>query len=243
MSLADEHAGESDSNQPGVDPSVREALAAAARRSAVGHVAPGEAPTSSALLAAMGGIRGLVESILPGLAFLVIFTITQELVASVVAPVVVALGFVVARVVSRTPVSSALVGVLGVALSAGLALITGRAEDNFVLGFVINSLFLIAILVSVIARRPLVGLIATFLVPSAADWREDKAKFRVALIATVLWAALFALRLAVELPLYFAEATQALATAKLLLGVPLYAGVLWVTWLLMRTAYGRSESA
>ena len=142
----------------------------------------------------MGGIRGLVESILPGLAFLVIFTITQQLVASVVAPVVVALAFVVVRLVSRTPVSSALVGVLGVGLSAGLALFTGRAEDNFLLGFVINGLFLIAIVVSVIARRPLVGLIATLLVPTAADWRDDRAKFRVALIATVLWAGLFALR-------------------------------------------------
>lgn len=242
MSSADEHSGESGADEIGVDPSVREALAAAARRSAVGQVAPGEAPTTSALLAAMGGIRGLVESILPGLAFLVIFTITQQLVASVVAPVVVAIGFVGARLISRTPVSSALVGVLGVALSAGLALITGRAEDNFVLGFIINAVFLIAIAVSVIMGRPLVGIIATFLVPTAADWRQDRAKFRVALIATVLWAGLFALRLGVELPLYFAEATQALATVKLLLGVPLYAGVLWVTWLLMRTAYGRTTS-
>ena len=242
MSSEDEHEGQPVPGDSGGDPSVREALAAAARRSAVGQVAPGEAPTTGALLAAMGGIRGLVESILPGLAFLVIFTITPQLVASVVAPVVVALAFVVVRLVSRTPVSSALVGVLGVGLSAGLALFTGRAEDNFLLGFVINGLFLIAIVVSVIARRPLVGLIATLLVPTAADWREDRAKFRVALIATVLWAGLFALRLGVELPLYFAEATQALATVKLLLGVPLYAGVLWVTWLLMRTAYGRTAS-
>jgi len=224
------------------DPSVREAFAAAARRSAVGHVAPGETPTGGALLAAMGGVRGLVESILPGLSFLVIFTLTQQLVISVVAPVIVAVIFVVVRLISRTPVSSALVGVLGVALSAGLALITGRAEDNFLLGFIINAVFLTAIIISLIARRPLVGLIATLLVPAATDWREDKAKFRVALIATVLWAGLFAVRLSVELPLYFAEATQALATMKLLLGVPLYAGVLWVTWLLMRAAYGRQTT-
>ncbi|MBH0083377.1 DUF3159 domain-containing protein [Salinibacterium sp. SWN167] len=242
MSSVDGPSSESEDDQVTADPTVREALAAAARRSAVGHVAPGEAPTSGALLEAMGGVRGLVESILPGLAFLVIFTITQELVASVVAPVVVALGFVAVRLATRTPVSSALVGVVGVALSAGLALFTGRAEDNFLLGFVINAVFLVAIVVSVIARRPLVGLIAALLVPTAADWREDKAKFRVALIATVLWAGLFSVRLGIELPLYFAEATQALATMKLLLGVPLYAGVLWVTWLLMRTAYGRTTT-
>ncbi|MGV8876548.1 MAG: DUF3159 domain-containing protein [Rhodoglobus sp.] len=225
-----------------VEPSVRDALASAARRSGVGRVAPGQAPTVGALLAAMGGIRGLVESILPGLSFLVIFTITQQLVASVVAPVVVAVGFVVVRLVSRTPASSAVVGVLGVGLSAGLALITGRAEDNFVPGFVINAVFLLAILISVMVRRPLVGVVASLLVSSAGDWRHDRAQFRVALIATVVWAGLFAVRLAVELPLYFAQATQGLATMKLLLGVPLYAGVLWVTWLLMRTAYGKTST-
>ncbi|MGV8912330.1 MAG: DUF3159 domain-containing protein [Rhodoglobus sp.] len=243
MSSTDDNSNSDGDEQAPVDPSVREALTAAARRSAVGQVAPGETPTAGALLTAMGGIRGLVESILPGLSFLVLFTLTQQLVVSVVVPVIVAAVFVLVRLVTRTPVSSALVGVLGVALSAGLALITGRAEDNFLLGFVINAVFLTAIVISLIARRPLVGVIATLLVPDASDWRTDKAKFHVALIATFVWAGMFALRLAIELPLYFAEATQALATMKLLLGVPLYAGVLWVTWLLMRAAYRRRPSA
>lgn len=242
MISSDDSTNSVSDDQPAMDPSVREAFMSAARRSAVGQVAPGETPTAGALLSAMGGIRGLVESILPGLSFLVIFTLTQQLVVSVVVPVIVALAFVGVRLVSRTPVSSALVGVLGVALSAGLALITGRAEDNFLLGFIINAVFLTAIVISLIVRKPLVGLIASLLVPAAGDWREDKAKFRVALIATFVWAGMFALRLAVELPLYFTQATQALATMKLLLGVPLYAGVLWVTWLLMRAAYGRPAS-
>ncbi|QYH36069.1 DUF3159 domain-containing protein [Salinibacterium sp. M195] len=242
MSSGDAPSGSASDDATPVDPAVREALASAARRSAVGHVAPGEAPTASALLAAMGGIRGLIESILPGLSFLVLYTVTQQLAVSVLVPVAVAVVFVVVRLISRTPISSALVGVLGVGLSAGLALITGRPEDNFLPGFVINTVFLVAIVVSLLMRRPLVGAIASLLVPTAADWRRDKAKFRVALIATFMWAGLFAVRLAVELPLYFAEATQALATMKLLLGVPLYAAVLWVTWLLMRAAYGRPTS-
>lgn len=242
MSSSEDSSNSTNGNDAPVDPSVREALASAARRSAVGQVAPGEAPTSGALLAAMGGVRGLVESILPGLSFLVIFTLTQQLAISVVVPVIVAVSFVVVRLVTRTPASSAFVGVVGVALSAGLALITGRAEDNFVLGFIINAVLLAAIVISVIARRPLVGVIVSLLVSSEGDWREDTAKFRVALIATILWAGLFAVRLGVELPLYFAEATQVLAAMKLLLGVPLYAGVLWVTWLLMRTVYGREAS-
>ena len=64
----------------------------------------------------------------------------------------------------------------------------------------------------------------------------------MATIATVLWALLPAIRLAVEVPLYLAEAADGLAIAKLVLGVPLYAILLWVTWLLIRTAWSTSAA-
>ena len=223
-------------------PSVQESLAAVARKSAIGKVAPGETPSGSALLAAMGGIRGLVESILPGLGFLVTYTITQNLLLSVLIPFVLAIAFVVIRLVSKQPWTSAAAGVLGIGLSAGLALFTGRAEDNFVFGFVINGVFLLVLLVSLAVRWPLIGVIASLVTGEGAAWRDDRAKVKVAVIATVLWCGLFAVRLGAELPFYFAGNTQVLATLKLILGVPLYAGMLWVTWLLVRTVYARPRS-
>lgn len=229
--------------QPTEPEDERPSLGDAARKSSFGVVTPGETPTAHALLAAMGGIRGLVESILPGLTFLVVFTITGQLLPSVLIPLAIAVAFVIARVVTRSPYTSALAGVLGIALSAGLALITGRAEDNFVLGFGINAVFLVALLVSLAARWPLVGVIASLITSDGSAWRDDRAKFRVAVISTILWCGLFAVRLGVELPLYFAGNTAALAALKLILGVPLYAAMLWVTWLLMRTAYSRSSEA
>lgn len=229
---------------PGDDPNLKplgESLAEAAKRSGFGAVEPGEAPTSGALLRAMGGVRGLVESILPGLAFLVIFTITHELMISVLVPVALAVVFVIVRAITRTPWTSALAGVIGLALSAGLALITGNAADNFVLGFFLNGAFLLALVVSLLVRWPLIGVIVSLIRSEGGAWRDDRAKFRVAFIASVLWIGLFALRLGVELPLYFADNTAALATLKLILGVPLYAAMLWVTWLLVRTVYARPE--
>ena len=234
--------GASGDGVPAADaPSAAEGLAAAARRSGLGAVTPGETPSGSALLKAMGGVRGLVESILPGLAFLVVYTITRDLLLSVVIPLIIAVLFVIARIVKRTPFTSALAGVLGLGLSAGLALITGRAEDNFVLGFFINSAFLVALIISMIARWPFIGVIASLITGEGQGWRADKARFRVALLATVLWCGLFGVRLGIELPLYFAGNVDALAALKLILGVPLYAGVLWVTWLMMRTVYGRAK--
>lgn len=223
------------------EPSIQANLEAAARRSGFGKVEPGETPTGAALLSAMGGVRGLVESIVPGLAFLIVFTITGQLLPSVLIPVAISVVFVIVRVATRSPFTPALAGVLGIALSAGLALFTGRAEDNFVFGFVINGVFLVVLLVSLIAGRPLIGLIASLITGEGGAWHNDKAKLRVAFIATLLWSGLFALRLGVELPLYFAGNTQALATLKLILGVPLYAAMLWVTWLLVRTVYARPQ--
>jgi hypothetical protein len=225
-------------------PSVNESLAAAAKKSGFGAVEPGEAPTSGALLKAMGGVRGLVESILPGLAFVVLFTITKNLPVSVLVPVALAVVFVLIRLITRTPWTSAIAGVLGIALSAGLALLTGNAKDNFLLGFVINGVFLVAIIVSIAVRWPLIGVIVALIRGEGPAWRQDAAKFRVALIASLLWVGLFALRLGVELPLYFAEGEDGslLGATKLILGVPLYAGMLWVTWLLVRTAYSRPRS-
>lgn len=221
-------------------PTFREAMSAAARRSGLGKVTPGETPTAGALLAAIGGVRGLIESIVPGLGFLVTYTVTQNLVPSVLAPLALAVVFIVVRVVTRQPVTTALAGAIGIGISAALALFTGNANDNFVPGFFINGGVVLVMLVSLLARRPFVGVIVGLLLGDD-DWRGNPAKLRVAIVATILWTALSAVRLAVQVPLYLAESTEALAATKLLMGVPLYAALLWVTWLLVRTAWRSRE--
>ena len=226
---------ESDSPEPG----FRDAFAAAARKSGFGQVEPGEAPTAGALLRAVGGVRGIIESVLPVLGFVIIYTLTANVLWSVAAPVALSLIFVIIRIATRTPFIPAVGGLILVVVSAIISLVTGQGKDNFLLGFWINGAGIVILVVSLIARRPLIGLIAGFLTGDSEGWRADKAKFRVAVIATILWICVFGLRLAVELPLYFADLTSALGTMKLILGVPLYATALWVTWLLMRTAYAR----
>ena len=54
--------------------------------------------------------------------------------------------------------------------------------------------------------------------------------------ATWLWAGVFGLRLAVQIPLYLqgSDAVGWLGTAKLVMGVPLFAVGLWITWLMVR---------
>jgi hypothetical protein len=224
-------------------PTFSESLSAAAQKSAFGKVTPGETPTAGALLQAIGGVRGIVESVLPGFVFVLVFAITADVAPSVLIPAAIAVLFVIVRLVTRTPAMPALVGLAGIAVSAALALFSGRAEENFVLGFFLNGAYVVALVVSLVVRWPAIGIIVGLLRGEGTAWRADKAKFRVATVTTVLWTAMFALRLAVQLPLYYTEQAQLLGAAKLMMGLPLYAGLLWVTWLLVRAAYSRSEQA
>jgi hypothetical protein len=215
------------------------AFAQAARRAGIGQVAPGETPTATSLLRAIGGVRGLIESILPGLAFLVLYTFTKDLVVSVVVPVAVSLVFVIVRLITRSAVMPAIAGLLGVGVSAGLALFTGRAEDNFVVGIITNIVCLLVLLISIAVRWPFIGVIVGLLASDPTGWRSDRAKFRVVLVASWCWAGLFAARLAFEVPLYLTGQAELLGSIKLIMGVPLYAALLWVTWLLVRAAYAK----
>lgn len=211
-------------------------LADRLRGTGFGTVTPGQTPTARDIWAALGGVRGVIESLVPGLAFLTVFSFTGELIWSVAAPLVLALGFVVVRLITKSPIQPALVGVGGIAASAAVALSSGRPEDNFVLGLWVNAGGLTVMVVSLLIRRPLIGVVSGLLAQDP-DWRVDRAKRRLASIATLLWVGLFSARLLVQVPLFVEGAVQALAIARLTMGVPLYALVLWLSWLLMRSVY------
>ncbi len=216
---------------------IGESLARAARNSGMGRLADSETPTGAALLAALGGVRGLAETILPGLVFLILFTFTQNVPLSIGCSVAVAIVFTVVRAIGKTPITQAIAGLLGVGISAILALITGHGEDNFLLGIWTNAAYGAALLLSVLVRWPLIGLAAGYLMGDGLAWRSVRSKFRVMQALTFLWFLLFAARLLVQVPLYLAHtdaATSVLALTKLLMGVPLYAPLLLVTWFVVR---------
>ncbi len=195
---------------------------------------PPEQPTGRALWAAIGGGRGIVEAVLPELAFLVLFATTKSTLWSVVVPLAIGIVFLVVRLAQRQSAMPAIGGVVLLAVSAVGALVTGNANANFVPGFVINAVCLVLLLVSLATRWPLVGLLVGAIVGKAAAAHED-ARFRGgATAASWVFVGVFAIRLLVELPLYFADATEALAVARLLTGIPLYALAIWFGWMLLR---------
>jgi len=231
------------------EPDVGEAFEEAVKKSNLGKVSADDAPSGTAILTAIGGVRGLVESILPSFAFLVVFLATegrlpdqQQLLAAALVPLGIAAVFIVVRIVQKAPVTPAITGAVGVGITAFLAIATNNANNNFVPGMLLNAALLIAMLVSLVIGRPIIGyIVAALLGERAAGWRERRRARRVLTSATWLWVALFGIRLAVEVPLYLAGETAALGTAKLILGVPFYALVLWITWIIVRSIYPPAE--
>lgn len=186
------------------------------------------------LLAAAGGIRGIAESVLPGLVFLVVFTLTRDLTIALVGSVAVAAVFLVARLIQRTPLTQALAGIAGVALSAFLAMKTGKAENFYTVGFYTNAAYIAAMVVSIAVRWPVLGLLFGYARNEGVRWREMPERLRAYRVATWILVGVMAARLAVQLPLYFAGQVDALGAMRLIMGVPLYAFGLWIAWLVSR---------
>ncbi|WP_125777771.1 DUF3159 domain-containing protein [Antribacter gilvus] len=237
---------------------------------------------SFSLADAVGGVRGLAESVAPGLVFVVAYVTTRDLMISIVASAGVAVLATVVRLLQRTPVTQAVGGLLGIVVGVIWAWTSGEAEDFYLPGLWTNAIYGVVLLVTVLIRWPAVGFVVEALrtgwspdalkteasdAPGAtgpasgsdddaprddaagddaADddqpspfagltaWRDDPAKVRRYSIATWLWVGMFALRLAVKVPLYFAGDVAWLGTFHLVLGVPLWALVLFLTWVVVR---------
>ena len=210
-----------------------QALGGAAKRAGLDPAE--DATTGHVVWRAMGGWRGIAESVLPGLVFVVLFTVTgQDLVLSLVASVGLAAVFTIIRLLQRSPAAAAFGGLVATGVAAALALFTGRGEDNFVPGLITNAAYGTGLLISALIGWSLIGLAVGFLMNEGTAWRADRRKRRAFFWLTIAWAALFYARLAVQLPLYLAGEVAALGTLKLVMGLPLFAPMVAVTWLAVR---------
>jgi hypothetical protein len=134
-------------------------------------------------------------------------------------------------------VTQAIAGALGIGLSAYLTLRDGgHPADYFIQGFFTNIAYGLVLAISILVRWPVIGFLVGLFRSEPLGWRVDKKLLRRADLSTALFVALFSLRLAVQLPLYFANQIEALGIARVAMGVPLYALCIWLSWLLLRSS-------
>lgn len=200
------------------------------------------APSEPSLTEVLGGRGGAVDATVPVAAFVGGWVLAGALGWS--GPVVwgggaavLAAGVIGAvRLRSGTPPRSVVFGLLGVALAATVALATGNAADFFLVRIVSNAVSALAWAVSIVVRWPLLGLVVGTALGQRTRWRRDPDLLRGYQRASWVWVAQYVVRLAVFLPLYWADAVVALGVAQTVLTWPLVAVCVALSWPLVRTA-------
>lgn len=186
------------------------------------------------ILAVFGGSKGLIDSAIPALIFLVAFNFNKEVNTSAY----IALGFsllaTVVRLARRETIQHALSGVVGVVICVWFAGRSGKAEDFYLPGLWTNLIYGGAYAISILIRWPVAGILLGPLLGENFMWRKDPQRRAVYSKATGIWVAMFALRLVVQYPLYLAGNVNALGTARLIMGYPLFILAAWLTWQIVK---------
>lgn len=197
---------------------------------------------SPTLLERMGGVSGLVYASLPTFAY-VIANAIAGLNAAVVISVCVSVGLIVFRLLRKQPIQPAVSGLLGVVVAALIAYYTGSAEDYFLPGIWLSLAMAAVFSVSLLVRRPLVGVIWNLLRSAGPDrsWRADTVALHAFDVATLAFVALFTARFVVQQWLYDGGFSGWLALARIAMGYPLLGAVSVVVYWAVRRANRRID--
>ncbi|MBQ1028052.1 DUF3159 domain-containing protein [Micromonospora sp. C95] len=202
----------------------------------------------------LGGWRGLAESSIPVVVF-VIANILTDLRPAVIASVAVALLIGGLRLAQRRPVRHAVNGLFGIGIGAAIAWRTGDARDFYLPGILYGIGYGLALLLSAVIRQPLVGWIWSVLVAKgSSQWRDDPLLVRTFTRLTVLWGVVWLAKVGVQAGIYLAarrfdqlgdeaaaaDMETALGVARLALGYPPYVLLLLITvWTVRRVTRER----
>jgi len=199
--------------------------------------AGGGTGVDTSLIDAFGGVRGMVDMTVPGFAFVVVFTVTKNLGLSSYSAFGLTLLLAVVRLARRETLKHAFGGVLGVAISAYIAMKSGKAQDFYLPSMIYGVALGIAYAISAVVRWPLIGVFLGPILGENMTWRtQNPGRLAAYTKATWVWVALFALRAAILFPLYWAGNVTWLGVAKIGLGVPPWLVAIYLSWLILSKA-------
>jgi hypothetical protein len=187
------------------------------------------------VLNALGGKRGLIDSGLPALVFLIVFNISgKDVNAALYSAVALSIVLTLLRLLKRETVQHAFSGLIGVGICAFISKRTGNAADFYLPGLWINAGYGLLYAITNLVKWPILGVMLGPILGENLMWRKDPARLNAYIKAGWLWVAMFAARLIVQYPLYESGNINALGTARLLMGYPLFILTAWGTWQILR---------
>ncbi|MEV6298828.1 DUF3159 domain-containing protein [Actinoplanes sp. NPDC051861] len=203
----------------------------------------------------LGGVRGLIESSLPVLAFVMLNVLLgesvlglekrQALLWAIIGSVGSALVIGAVRLAARKPVRHAVNGLFGIAIGAWLAWRTGDAKNFYLPGILLTFGQAGVLLISVVVRKPLIGYAWGIMANKGhQDWFGNTQLFRTFQWLTLVWVGSLSLRAGIQYYLYLADEANAIGIVRILVSWPIYAATFAFTaWAIHRVTSAQRREA
>lgn len=193
--------------------------------------------TKAAFLEAFGGVRGMVETTVPGLVFVLSYTINRDLHTSAIAALCLSGLLAVFRLVRRDTLKHAFSGVFGVAFGAVFAMMSGDAKNFYLPGMLYTLGLAVAYCVSAMAGFPLLGLVLGPLFRENLSWRtRNPGRKRAYTKASWAWGLILLAKSAITFPIYFWGDVTQLGWLRVALGIPPFLLAVYLTWIFLTKA-------
>ena len=185
---------------------------------------------------ALGGTRGLIDSGLPAVVFLVVFNVKHDLRLSLWAALSFSISLGILRLIKKDTIQHAISGTLGVVICAFFANRSGNASDFYIPKLLTNLGYGTAYLVANLAGWPLLGIVLGPLLGENFEWRHNPIRKKMYIRASWIWVIMFFTRIAVQYPIYRSGNVNLLGTVNLAMGYPLFFAAAYGSWLVIKTA-------
>lgn len=186
------------------------------------------------VISAFGGKKGLIDSGIPSVIFLVIFNVTKDLQSALIASIAISALLTIIRLARRDTLQHALSGFVGVLICAWFANRTGNATDLYIPKLLTNLAYGSVYLIANLVGWPVLGLMLGPILGENLLWRNHPERKRAYVQASWLWVVMFFTRIAVQYPIYRSGNVNLLGTVNLAMGYPFFIATAYGSWLIIR---------
>lgn len=184
---------------------------------------------------ALGGKKGLIDSGVPSVIFLIVFNISKEVNAAIIAALTLSLLLAIFRLIKKDTIQHSVSGVIGVLICAYFANKSGNASDFYIPKLLTNLGYGAVYLIANLVGWPILGVVLGPLLGENFSWRNNPARKRMYIKASWIWVAMFFSRIAVQYPIYKSGNVNLLGTVNLAMGYPLFFAAAYGTWLIIKS--------
>ncbi|CAB4336988.1 MAG: DUF3159 domain-containing protein [Actinobacteria bacterium] len=186
------------------------------------------------VIGAFGGKKGLIDSGVPSIVFLIVFNVTRDLQNALIAAISISAILTIIRLIKRDTIQHSMSGFIGILICAWFANRTGNPSDLYIPKLLTNLGYGTVYLIANLAGWPILGLMLGPILGENLMWRKNPSRKKVYIQAGWLWVGMFFTRIAVQYPIYRSGNVNLLGTVNLAMGYPLFLATAYGSWLIIR---------